>query len=76
MRGLLPLTDDAIPADVAVLPVQDLECVTVKVTDANSGGMLATIESLPGFIPYSLMEKPKDGAWLSHEVKTQDCKTI
>lgn len=41
------------------LPRQDREVVRVTIADANSGGLLATLESLPAFIPYSHV--PKSG---------------
>lgn len=40
----------------------------MTVTDANAGGLLATLESLPAFLPYSRMDKSKDDVWLSPEV--------
>lgn len=50
---------------------QDRENFRVKVTDVNSGGLLATLESLPAFVPYSLMDKSQDGSWMSIEVRSR-----
>ena len=47
----------------------------MTVTDVNSGGLLATLESLPAFVPYSLMDKSQDGTWMSIEVSAQDYRT-
>ncbi|BDA51306.1 30S ribosomal protein S1, chloroplastic [Coccomyxa sp. Obi] len=46
---------------------EDKENFTVTVTDVNSGGLLATLESLPAFVPYSLMDKSQDSSWMSIE---------
>ncbi len=48
---------------------QDKEIFTVVVTDVNSGGLLATMESLPAFLPYSLMAKNREDSWMSIEVR-------
>ncbi|EIE19972.1 S1-domain-containing protein [Coccomyxa subellipsoidea C-169] len=46
---------------------EDKEIFTVVVTDVNSGGLLATMESLPAFLPYSLMAKNREDSWMSIE---------
>jgi ribosomal protein S1 len=48
----------------------------VVVTDVNSGGLLATLESLPAFLPYSLMAKNKEDAWMSIEVSAAASRSL
>ena len=51
-----------------MLPDQDAEAFRVTVTDANTGGLLATVGSLPAFLPFSLMLKDAGSDWLSPDV--------
>ena len=54
---------------LCVVCAQDKENFTVVVTEVNSGGLLATLESLPAFLPYSLMFKGRgEDQWMSTEV--------
>jgi len=38
-------------------PRQDCEVLRVRISSANTGGLLTTVESLPAFIPYSHVVK-------------------
>ena len=49
-------------------PAQEAEAFRVTVTDANTGGLLATVGSLPAFLPFSLMLKDASTDWLSPDV--------
>ncbi|KAK9843671.1 hypothetical protein WJX81_001927 [Elliptochloris bilobata] len=46
----------------------DKEVVRMKITEANTGGLLTTLESLPAFIPYSHVPKPFGSKLTSEEM--------
>jgi hypothetical protein len=62
------------PLSLLVLPDQDAEVLSVAVTDANSGGLLATLCSLPAFLPFSLMIKEDGASW--HEPEARAAQTF